>query len=142
MGSVSILNDLKKKDGFMKLNNKLFCLVFSLIALSNLSFAQTAADNSKVNERDGSVAELTADQQKINTKDTQITAQIRKDIMAEKNFSTYAQNIKIITMNGKVTLKGPVRTKAEQKSILKFARTVAGASNVVNEIAITPEKTN
>ena len=62
--------------------------------------------------------------------------------MKEKNFSTYAQNIKIITVNGKVTLKGPVRSKSEQDSILKHARSVAGASNVVDEIAIAPKKTN
>ena len=126
----------------MKLNNKVFCLVFSLAAFNSTSFAQTAADNSNVNQRDSQIKELTADQQKINTMDTQITAQIRKDIMAKKNLSTYAQNIKIITVNGRVTVKGPVRSKAEKNSILKYARAAAGATNVVNEIEVTPKKTN
>lgn len=124
----------------MKLNKQVVFLVFSFMTLSNLSFAQTAADNSKVNERDTSKKEMTADQQKSNENDTQITAQIRKDLMNEKNLSTYAQNIKIITVNGKVTLKGPVRSMAEQNIILKSARAAAGPSNIVNEIAITPEK--
>ena len=124
----------------MKLNDKAMCVMFSLMTLGNLSFAETAVDNSKVNERDRSAEEMTADQQKSNVSDTEITARIRKEIMNKKDISIYAQNIKIITINGKVTLKGPVRSMAEQNSILKYARSVAGASNVINEIAITPKK--
>lgn len=126
----------------MKLKSKVVFLIFSLMTLGSLSYAQTDADNSKVNERDSSAKEITADQQKSNASDSEITSRIRQDIMKEKNLSTYAQNIKIITVNGKVTLKGPVRSKAEQNSILKYARSVAGSSNVVNKIAITPKKTN
>ncbi len=123
----------------MKLSSAVM-LACSFLAFSQISFAATGDDNSKVNERDKTVTEMTADQQKSNLSDTEITARIRQEIMKEKNFSTYAQNIKIITIDGKVTLKGPVRTMNEQNSILKHARTVAGASNVVSEIAITPEK--
>ena len=126
----------------MKLVRKVMVLILSLMTLGGLAFAETGSDNSKVNERDTSAKEMTSDQQKANAKDTQITARIRKDIMKEKNLSTYAQNIKIITINGKVTLKGPVRSMAEENSILKHAHSVAGASNVINEIAIAPEKTN
>lgn len=104
------------------------------------AFGQMGADNSKVNERDSSREEVTADKQKSNMPDMRLTARIRRDIVGEKNFSTYAKNIKIIAINGKVTVKGPVRSAAEEKGILKFAKAAAGPSNVVNEIAVTPEK--
>jgi hyperosmotically inducible periplasmic protein len=128
---------LKKKDGFMKTNQRIDFLLVLGMSLGSMAIAQTGADNSQVNARDTSVNEITADQQKANANDTRITAQIRKEIMKEKTFSTNAQNVKIITVNGKVTLKGPVSSLAEQNSILKHARAVAGSSNVVNEIAIT-----
>ena len=64
------------------------------------------ADNTKVNERDRSPNEPTADQQKENRSDRDITQQIRQAIMKDKSLSTYAHNVKIITQNGQVTLKG------------------------------------
>lgn len=97
------------------------------------------ADNTAVNERDRSSEKLTADQQGNESKDMDITRRIRSEIMKEKNLSTYAQNIKIITQNGKVTLKGPVRYEREQENLLSKARTVAGASNVTSEMAVVPE---
>ncbi len=126
----------------MKLRNKIMTFGFLAVILSATSFSQVGQDNSKINQRDNSEAMLTADQQKANKTDTQITARIRQDIMKQKSLSTYAQNIKIITVNGQVTLKGPVRSMNEQDSILKFARAAAGPTNVVNEIAVTPETTN
>lgn len=126
----------------MKLRKKIMTFVFLAAILSATSFSQVSKDNSEINERDNSVTSVTADQQKINQTDTQITARIRRDIMKEKSLSTYAQNVKIISINGQVTLKGPVRTMNEQNTILKYARAAAGASNVINEMAVTPEKTN
>lgn len=129
----------------MIMNKKAFFLACSLIYASS-SFANTSVDdvkqkdNSRVNERDNETRELTADQQKSNASDTKITARIRQDIMKQKAFSTYAKNIKIITVDGKVTLKGPVRTQKEQTWILQTARSVVGPSNVVDKIEIAPEK--
>lgn len=126
----------------MKLKNNIMTFVFLTAILSATSFSQVGQDNSKVNQADSTLNLMTADRQKSNQDDMKITARIRKDIMKQKSFSTYAQNIKIITTNGTVTLKGPVRTTNELNSIVKFARAAAGASNVINEIAITPETTN
>lgn len=126
----------------MKLKNKVMTFAFLAIILSAASFSQVGQDNSKINERDNSVEALTADQQKENQADTQITSRIRQDVMKDKSVSTYAKNVKIITINGQVTLKGPVRSMSEQNRILKYARSVAGVSNVINEMAIAPEKTN
>jgi hyperosmotically inducible periplasmic protein len=126
----------------MILNKKNTFLFLAILAVSRLSLAQTEVDNSKMNERDRSSAEMTADQQKFNESDTTITSRIRQEIMKEKNLSIYAQNIKTITSDGKVTLKGPVRSKFEKDIILRNARSIAGANNVLNEIAVTHKKTN
>jgi osmotically-inducible protein OsmY len=66
-----------------------------------------AADNTKVNERDRDKSQPTADQQKENRSDLGITQQIRQSVMKDKSLSTYAHNVKIITKDGQVTLKGP-----------------------------------
>ena len=67
---------------------------------------QAAPDNTKTNTRDRNGAEPTADQQTNNKTDLELTRQIRKAI-ADKSLSTYAHNIKVISQNGKVTIKGP-----------------------------------
>jgi hyperosmotically inducible periplasmic protein len=76
-------------------------------------------DNTKVNQQDRAQGAATADQQNNNRGDRDLTQQIRKSVMADKSLSTYAHNVKIITQNGTVTLKGPVRsakTKRMQSS--------------------------
>ena len=76
---------------------------------------QTPADNTKVNKGDRAKGRATADQQKENSADREITQKIRSAIMDDKTLSTYAHNVKIVTQNGQVTLKGPVRTEDEKK---------------------------
>ncbi len=58
--------------------------------------------------------------------------------MNDKSLSTYAHNIKIITRDGHVTLKGPVRTEDEKTAIGEKATQVAGAGNVTNHLTIAP----
>jgi len=99
-----------------------------------------AADNTKVNERDQNQDEPTADQQKENPADRAITQQIRKSLMGDKSLSAYAQNVKIITQNGQVTLKGPVRSEAEKQMIEKKATEVAGEDKVTSELDIKPQQ--
>src|SRR5580704_12645827 len=67
-------------------------------------------DNTKVNQQDRAQGAATADQQNNNRGDRDLTQQIRKSVIADKSLSTYAHNVKIITQNGTVTLKGPVRS--------------------------------
>jgi hyperosmotically inducible protein len=102
--------------------------------------AQTPADNTKVNERDRSKDAPTADQQKENAGDRDLTQKIRRSVMDDKTLSTYAHNVKIIAQDGRITLKGPVRTEQEKKTIEAKAVEVAGAGRVTNEISIAPEK--
>jgi hyperosmotically inducible protein len=101
--------------------------------------APPAADNTKVNERDQSKNEPTADQQKNVHSDQQITQQIRQSIMKDKSLSTYAHNVKIITQDGQVTLKGPVRSEDEKKTVEAKAGEVAGDNKVTSELDIKPK---
>jgi hyperosmotically inducible protein len=99
----------------------------------------TAPDNTKVNERDRSQNESTADQQKDNRSDRDITQQIRQSIIKDKSLSTYAHNVKIVTQDGHVTLKGPVRSEDEKKAIEAKAVEVAGDGKVTSELNIKPQ---
>jgi osmotically-inducible protein OsmY len=71
-----------------------------------------------------------------NKSDLELTRKIRKSLTDDKTLSTYAKNVKVISRNGKVTLKGPVHTEEEKMKIHGFAKTAAGAENVTNEIEI------
>jgi len=108
----------------------------SNIATSAPQDSAPAADNTKVNKDHA----VTADQQKNNKADREITKEVRKSIMAEKSFSTYAHNVKIITVNGMVTLRGPVRSDDEKASIEAKAKAVTGVSDVKNELSVAPKK--
>ena len=101
---------------------------------------QPAPDNSKTNQRDRDKSSATADQQKMNPADREITQKIRSAITADKSLSTYAHNVKIITRDGKVTLKGPVRSDDEKSSIMSKATSVAGEGNVTDHMEVAPPK--
>lgn len=100
--------------------------------------APPAADNTKINERDRSANEPTADQQKDNRSDRDITQQIRQSIIKDKSLSTYAHNIKIISQQGQVTLKGPVRSEDEKRAVEAKATQIAGEGKVTSELNIKP----
>jgi hyperosmotically inducible protein len=100
---------------------------------------QPAPDNTKVNQRDRKKTEPTADQAKENPNDREIMKKIRSSVMDDKSLSTYAHNVKIVSQHGKVTLKGPVRSEEEKKTVEQKATEVAGAGNVTNDITVKPE---
>ena len=83
---------------------------------------------------------VTAAQQKDNASDRELAQKIRRAVVADKTLSTYAHNVKIVAQNGQVTLKGPVRTDDEKKSVEAKATEVAGAGRVTNDITIAPTK--
>lgn len=96
----------------------------------------TRSDNTAINKRDRDSNERTADQADNSASDRNIMQKIRKAVVADKSLSTYGHNIKIISENGKVTLKGPVHSDAERKSIVSKAVTVAGQDNVTDELSV------
>jgi len=81
------------------------------------SSSKQDADNTGRNERDRSDATLTPGDQGNSEADREITRRIRRAINKESQLSTTAKNIKIITADGKVTLRGPVKTDAERKLV-------------------------
>jgi hyperosmotically inducible protein len=101
--------------------------------------AAPQADNTKVNQRDCNSNESTADQQKENRSDRDITQQIRKAIVKDKSLSSYAHNVKVITQNGTVTLKGPVRSEDEKMAVAAKAAEVAGQDKVTNQLDVKPK---
>jgi sporulation protein YlmC with PRC-barrel domain len=102
--------------------------------------ATTSVDNTRLNVRDRDSQTLTPLDQGNSQADVDTTAQIRKEIMADSDMTTNAKNVKIITLNGHVTLRGPVNTADAKVRIGEIADRIASAGNVDNqlELSITP----
>ena len=98
--------------------------------------AQTAPDNTGRNVRDRSGATMTPGDQSESQADRTLTQQIRKAVMADKSLSTMAKNIKIITANGVVTLRGPVKSAQEKESIEAKAQQLAGMNTIDNQLEV------
>ena len=110
------------------------------VAAAIPSFAQTSAnapDNSRMNRSEGH-RDASADAQGNDSNDLLLTRRIRQSVMADKSLSTYAQNVKIVSVNGKVTLNGVVGSADEKTSVRAKAASVAGEKNVVDKMTIAP----
>jgi hyperosmotically inducible periplasmic protein len=119
-------------------------LLLSIMLAAPHVIAQTpstvAPDNAKSNKVDESNAAATADAQTNNPTDLDLTKRIRQSIMADKSLSTYAHNIKIVTVNGSVTLNGVVRSDNEKGAVEMKAANIAGKDKVTNDLKIAPSK--
>lgn len=113
-------------------------MAVAILSIPNSSAAQNP-DNTGMNRADRN-SDQTADQQEKDRSDRNLTDQIRKAIVADKGLSTDAHNVKIITRQGQVTLKGPVRSENEKRTIEEKATEVAGQDKVTNELVIKPTK--
>jgi sporulation protein YlmC with PRC-barrel domain len=96
----------------------------------------TEPDNTARNVRDRNDRTLTPLDQGNSKADVDTTAQIRKEIIAEKDMSVNARNVKIITNNGRVTLRGPVNTAEEKRLIGEIAARIARSENVDNQLEV------
>ena len=101
-----------------------------------VSQTSAAPDNSGVNVRDRNDQTKTAGDQTENEADRTISQNIRKELSADDSLSTNGKNVKIITADGKVTLRGPVKSDAEKSAIAGKAQQVAGVKNVDNQLEI------
>jgi hyperosmotically inducible protein len=101
-------------------------------AFAQTGTAQTAPDNSKQNKNQAQ----TADDQTNAKSDRLITQKVRKAIMADKTLSTYAHNVKIVTVNGAVTLKGPVQSEEEKQKVASEAANAVSADKITNELTV------
>ena len=116
----------------------IFCL--SLFTLSALAQDTPAADNTTKNQRDRSGETRTSGDQSNSPEDVQITATIRRAVVGDHSLSATAKNVKIITADGVVTLRGPVQTEAEKTKIAELAQSAAGNANIDNQLEVKASK--
>lgn len=93
--------------------------------------------NSRVNERDRAAGALTPMDQSESAADRDLVQRIRKAVVADDSLSFTAKNVKIITRDGRVTLRGPVINAHEKSAIEQAARDAAGPNSVTNELEIS-----
>lgn len=98
--------------------------------------ATVAADNTGTNVRDRNNATKTSGDQSESEGDRTISQNIRQSITADDSLSTNGKNVKIITVDGVVTLRGPVKSEAEKTNIVAKAQQIAGVKSVENQLEI------
>lgn len=115
------------------------------LLLLGMAFTATAAqagdkmkpaDNSAVNERDRSSHSLTPEDQSQSSADVKLAADVRSAVVDHEGLSVNGQNIKIITRNNQVTLRGPVKDAAERALIEKTVRSASGTATVDNQLEV------
>jgi osmotically-inducible protein OsmY len=131
------------------MKNKYYVGMAALAALTVVGWGQSQSgtgsydkDNTGVNKRDRSSAAVTPESQSMTRSDTELTREIRKNIMKDDSLSTNAQNVKVISRNGTVVLRGTVDTLAEKQRVEQSARQVAGAATVQNELEVKEARTD
>lgn len=95
-----------------------------------------APDNSAANTKANSETGITAQEAGNTESDVKLTAKIRQALVKDKKLSTYAHNVKIITENGQVVLKGPVKSEAEKQDVENKAGRIAGVDRVRSELEV------
>src|SRR5262245_51831913 len=114
----------------------LLCAFVAAFATASFGAGQYDADNTGNNVRDRGVETRTPTDQGGNAADRQLTATIRKAIVADDSLSTDAHNVKIITENGVVTLRGPVKTPAEKAAVVAKAEQAKGVKRIENQLEV------
>jgi hyperosmotically inducible protein len=111
-----------------------------LLGLGSITMAQDSApsapDNTAVNARDRAPGAMTAGQQSNATSDVELTRKIRQAVVGDDSLSMLAHNVKIVSANGGVTLRGPVKTAEEKTAIASKAQAIAGAGKVDNQLEV------
>lgn len=139
------LNDADSSQGRFLKTGTLLLLLFAFISCSKSNpntVSGFAPDNSGQNADDRANGALTAENQKENESDLRTTQRIRQLIVDSHELSINAQNVKAITIDGKVTLRGPVKNQAEIDIIVDKAKEIAGDNNVINQLEFTTNQTN
>ena len=101
---------------------------------------RTKPDNSGKNERDRSSETQTSGDQSNSKEDMNTTAAIRRAMVKDDSLSVAAKNVKIITANGTVTFRGPVKTDAEKTKIEQLAQSAAGNAKIDNQLEVKDSK--
>ena len=96
--------------------------------------AGSELENTERNARDSGDATLTPEDQKETRRDRDLTASVRRGVVKNKSLSLDAHNIKIITRDGVVTLRGPVETPKEKAKLQAIAQKTRGVKQVDNQL--------
>jgi hyperosmotically inducible periplasmic protein len=115
-------------------------LCISAFTLSAIAQDTPAADNTKKNQRDRSGETKTSGDQSNSSEDVKITAAIRRAVVRDHSLSMTAKNVKIITANGMVTLRGPVKSDTEKAKIVELAQSAAGNAKIDNQLEVKASK--
>ena len=123
----------------------LFIAGTSLLAIASLQGQEASspaknADNTARNAGGRHKTEATAEGQSEKVNDRTLTQKIRKAVVGDKALSMTAHNVKIITRDGMVTLRGPVNSAEEKASIEAKAAEIAGKDKVDNKLEIKEKK--
>jgi osmotically-inducible protein OsmY len=118
-----------------------------LFTIATLALALTACENtSHKNANDATRHAQDHNKQTLNAgdqtdieSDRTITQKVRQNLMEDKTLSTNGKNVKIITINGIVTLRGPVNNENERNEIGKKAKAVNGVKNIDNQLEVIRE---
>jgi hyperosmotically inducible protein len=101
---------------------------------------KSKADNTAINERDRSDEAKTSGDQSNTPTDLKITQTIRQALMKDDELSMTAKNIKVISANGQVTLRGPVKTAQEKAKIDQIVKSAAGGAQIVDQLEVKESK--
>jgi hyperosmotically inducible periplasmic protein len=117
------------KDSEKKFQLRTVMVLLGLIGCMSLARA--------IDRRDNSLVETSGNSSTFNDKsDIDVTRKIRQELVKDSSLSTSAQNIKIVTDAGMVTLRGPVKTTKEKNRIGDITKNIAGKNQVHNELKI------
>src|SRR6266487_5429453 len=110
---------------------------FSTVSLNAMATDdKTKPDNTAINERDRSRETQTSGDQSNSSADLKITQAIRQALMKDSELSATAKNIKIITNNGQVTLRGPVKNAPEKAKIDQLAKSAASGAKIDDQLEV------
>jgi osmotically-inducible protein OsmY len=98
--------------------------------------ANTDADNTQRNVKDRKDAAVNPMDQGGSESDRKITQQIRKTVVDNEQLSMNAHNVKIVTVDGVVTLRGPVKSASEKAAISAAAHKTAGVKKVDDQLEV------
>ncbi len=102
--------------------------------IANDDVAGSLADNTRRN-KDHDV-QPSAQNQSNDRADIKLSANLRRKIMRKKGLSVDAQNIKIISENGSLVLRGPVKTEQEKQIIDDLAKRCCDKVPYKNELEV------
>jgi hyperosmotically inducible protein len=134
--STAVLRNPSGEDKEVSMKSFLIFCILSILAAGPVAAGQPDADNSEKNVRDRGGDTVTPMEQGGSAADREVTAAIRRAIVDDDSLSTNAQNVKIVTVDGVVTLRGPVKSAAEKAMVAAKAEKTKGVKRIENQLEV------